>query len=177
MILLQLFLTFFKVGMFIFGGGYAMIPFLQKEAVEINKWVTSQEFTELIAVDTVTPGPIAVNLATFVGYKVYGILGAITATLGVVLPSLIIVTIIAASFFAFKQNAIVQAILRGLKPAVVALIAVAVFYLLQQKTIIDVKTGAIALIVFVAVAFLHVHPILMVVFAGLSGILFHYLGL
>jgi chromate transporter len=176
-ILLKLFIVFFKVGIFTFGGGYAMIPFLQKEAVEINQWITSGEFTDLIAVDTITPGPIAVNLATFIGFKVYGVLGAIIATLGVVLPSLILVTVIAATFFAFKQNTIIQAILKGLKPAVVALIAAALFYLIQQKTIVDVKTGIVAFIVFIAVTFLNIHPILMVVLAGLSGILFYYLGI
>ena len=153
-----------------------MIPFLQREAVEVNQWLTLKEFTELVAVDTVTPGPIAVNLATFIGYKVHGVLGAVIATTGVVLPSLVLVTIVAAFFFAFKQNPIIQAILKGLKPAVVALIAVAVFYLIQQKAIFDIKTGLIALIVFIGVALFHVHPALMIVLAGLAGVLFYYLG-
>lgn len=174
MILLELFLTFFKIGTFTVGGGYAMVPFLQREAVEVHKWTTAKEFTEIVAVDTITPGPIAVNLATFVGYKVHGIIGAITATLGVVLPSLFIVTLIAAFFFAFKNSPFIQAILKGLKPAVIGLIAVAIFSLLKQGTIVDIKTGIIAIIVFVSVLFFNVNPILMVLLSALAGIIFYY---
>lgn len=174
MILFKLFLVFLKIGLFTVGGGYAMIPFIQKEAVEINKWITPKEFTEIIAVDTVTPGPIAVNLATFVGYKVSGITGAITATVGVVLPSLVLVTFIAAFFFAFKNNSVIQAILKGLKPAIIALIAIALFKLLQQKAIIDIGTGLIALFVFLGILLLNAHPIWMVMLAGLSGFLLYY---
>ena len=174
MILLKIFFVFLKIGLFTVGGGYAMIPFVQKEAVEVNGWITQKEFAEIVALDTVTPGPIAVNLATFVGYKVSGVIGAITATLGVILPSLIIVTLIAIFFSSFKNSPIVQSILKGLKPAVVALIAVAVISLIKQKAIVDIGTGVIALIVFLGVLILNVHPIWMVILAGTAGFLIYY---
>ena len=93
MLLIKLFLTFAKIGLFTVGGGYAMIPFIQKEAVEVNKWISKKDMLEIISLDTVTPGPISVKLATFIGYKVYGPLGSVVATLGVILPSLILVMI------------------------------------------------------------------------------------
>ena len=151
-----------------------MIPFVQKEAVDIHHWIAKKEFMEFIALDTVTPGPIAVNLATFVGYKVDGVLGAIIATLGVVLPSLIIVTIIAALFYTFRQNQIVQAALNGLKPAVIALILVSVLSLLKGKAIFDLMGVILMVVVFVGVAILQVHPMWMVLFSGFSGFIFYY---
>ncbi|MBU1036882.1 chromate transporter [Patescibacteria group bacterium] len=173
MILLKLFAIFFKIGLFTVGGGYAMIPFIQKEAVEINKWLTKKDFLEIVALDAVTPGPIAVNLATFVGYKVSGIPGAIIATIGVVLPSLILVTIIATFFYAFRTNKIIQAILNGLKPAVIALIAAAIFSLLQGKAIFDIKGVIIALIVFVGVVVFKIHPMWLVILSGLAGFILY----
>lgn len=169
MVLLKLFTVFFKIGLFTIGGGYAMIPFIQKEAVDTNKWITRKDFLDIVALDTVTPGPIAVNLATFVGYKTQGIWGAIIATVGVVLPSLILVTIIASLFYSFRDNKIVQAVLKGLKPAVVALILVAVFNLVANKAIFDFKSLAIAFIVFFGVVVFKVHPMWAVVFAGSAG--------
>ena len=174
MILLKLFGSFFKIGLFTVGGGYAMISFVEKEAVEINKWITKKDFLEIVALDTVTPGPIAVNLATFVGYKVHGVLGAIIATVGVVLPSLILVTIIAAFFYAFRTNKIVQAILKGLKPAVIALIAVSIFSLLQGKAIFDIKGIIIALVVFIGVVIFKIHPMWLVVMAGITGLALYF---
>jgi len=173
--ILELFLTFFKVGLFTFGGGYAMIPFLQKEAVELHKWVTYEEFVEVIAVDTVAPGPIAVNLATFIGYKVQGVVGSLVATVGVILPSIVLVVFMAMFFYAFRENRLVQSILSTLKPAVVGLIGVTLVFLLKQGSIIDWKTGLIALAVFVAILFFNVHPIIMVVIAALLGVGFYFL--
>ena len=173
MILLKLFWVFFKIGIFTFGGGYAMIPLLEKEVVEINHWLSAKELTEIISVDAVTPGPIAVNLATFVGYKVNGVIGAIIATIGVILPSLIIVLAIASLFYAFKNNEKVQAVLKGLKPAVIALIAAALFSLIQKKTIIDYKSIIILIIVFFGVAIFKIHPIPLVLLAGLAGFLLY----
>jgi len=167
--LLKLFLTFFKIGLFTVGGGYAMIPFVRKEAVEIHGWISEQMFSEIIALDTVTPGPIAVNMATFVGYKVNGIPGAIIATMGVVLPSLILVTLIAAVFYMFKENRIVQAIIKGLKPAVIALIAVAIVHLLQAKAVFDIKSAVIAVVVFVGVLVFKIHPLWLVSLSALAG--------
>ncbi len=173
MLLLKLFMSFLKIGLFTVGGGYAMIPFVRKEAVEINKWITEKDFSEIIALDTVTPGPIAVNMATFVGYKVRGVLGAVIATTGVVLPSLILVTIIAAFFYAFRTNKIIQAILKGLKPAVIALIAVSIFSLLQGKAIFDIKSLIIALVVFIGIVIFKIHPMWLVILAGIAGLIFY----
>ncbi|MFC1687277.1 chromate transporter [Patescibacteria group bacterium] len=173
MLLLKLFWVFAKIGIFTVGGGYAMIPFVQKEAVEINKWVSKEEFLEILSLDTVTPGPLAVNLSTFVGYKVNGIVGALVATLGVILPSIVIVILVAAFFYAFRTNKIVQAVLQGLKPAVVALIAVGIFSLIQGKAIIDFRGIIILVVVFVGVAVFKIHPIWLVVASGLAGIVFY----
>lgn len=148
-----------------------MIPFIQKEAVDINQWITAKDFLDIVAMDTVTPGPIAINMATFIGYKVNGVLGAIVATIGVVLPSLILVTIIAATFYHFRTNKYVLAVLDGLKPAVIALITVAIYSLLQQKAIFDIKSLIIAVSVFCCVVFLKIHPMWMVIASGLAGLL------
>lgn len=167
--LLKLFLVFFKIGVFTVGGGYAMIPFVQKEAVEVHKWISPTFFSEIIALDTVTPGPLAVNLATFVGYKVNGVLGAVIATLGVVLPSLIIVTVIASLYFVFRENKAFQAVMQGLKPAVVALIIAAVVHLLQAKSITDIRGLGIALVVLVGVVWFRINPIYLVSLSAIAG--------
>lgn len=174
MALLKLFWTFFKIGLFTVGGGYSMIPFVQKEAVEVHRWISKTEFLEIVALDTTTPGPIAVNLATFVGYKVFGAVGAIVATIGVVLPSLILVTIIAALFYTFRKNKVIQAVLNGLKPAVIALLLVSILSLIKGKAIFDIWSIIIALLVFIGIVFLKFHPMWIVVFAGIVGFLIYY---
>lgn len=172
--MLKLFWTFFKIGLFTVGGGYSMIPFVEKEAVEVNSWVSKAEFLEIVGLDTATPGPIAVNLATFVGYKVNGVLGAVVATVGVVLPSLILVTIIASLFYTFRRNKAVQAVLNGLKPAVIALILVSIISLIKGKAIFDIWSLIIALVVFIGIIFFKLHPMWMVLGAGLAGFLIYY---
>ncbi len=122
MILIKLFWEFFKIGAFTFGGGYAMIPLIEKEIVNKYHWLTMEQFTDLIAIAEMTPGPIAINSATFVGYKVARFLGAVAGTLGVVLPSFLIIWAIASVFFGFQDNRIVQAAFKGLRPAVLGLI-------------------------------------------------------
>lgn len=171
--LLQLFLTFAKIGLFTVGGGYAMIPFVQKETVEIHKWITAKDFADILAMDTVTPGPIAVNMATFIGYKVQGIPGAIIATLGVVLPSLILVTIIAAFFYSFRSSKYVIALLKGLKPAVIALIAASLYLLIQQKAIFDYRSAFIAIIVFAGIVVFRVHPMWLILSSAIAGFAFY----
>ncbi len=173
MLLLKLFAVFFKIGLFTLGGGYAMIPFIQREAVDINKWISQKDFLEITAMDTVTPGPIAVNMATFVGYKVNGVLGAIVATVGVVLPSLVLVTIIAALFYKFRDNRYVQAILKGLKPAVVALIIIALIYLLKAKAIIDIKGAIIAVLVVIGILIFKIHPMWLVGLSAIAGLILY----
>lgn len=123
MIYLQLFFSFLQVGMFSFGGGYAAMPLIQGQVVTAHKWLSMSEFTDLITISQMTPGPIAVNSATFVGFKIAGIPGALVATFGCILPSCIIVTVIAKLYLKYRNMAMLQGVLNSLRPAVVAMIA------------------------------------------------------
>ena len=123
MIYLQLFLSFLQIGAFSFGGGYAAMPLIQNQVVQLHSWLSQSEFTDLITISQMTPGPIAVNSATFVGIKIAGIPGALIATLGCILPSCIIVTLIASLYLKYRNLSLLQGILGSLRPAVVAMIA------------------------------------------------------
>lgn len=123
MTIINLFWSFFQIGMFSIGGGMAAIPLIQNQVVELNHWLTLTEFTDLITIAEMTPGPIAVNSATFVGIRIAGIPGALIATLGCILPSYVIVLSLAWVYFKCKELTIIQGVLSGLRPAVVALIA------------------------------------------------------
>lgn len=126
MILLEMFFSFFKVGLFTIGGGLAMLPLLQQEAIGYG-WVTSEQFADMIAISQSTPGPIGINMATFVGFRTAGVMGSLVATAGMVMPSLIIIVIIAKFFLHFNQKPIVKSAFYGLRPAVTGLIATAAF--------------------------------------------------
>ena len=123
MILLKLFWSFFQIGMFSIGGGMAAIPLIQNQVVNLHHWLTLTEFTDLITIAEMTPGPIAINSATFVGIRIAGIPGAIISTVGCIFPSCIIVSLLAWIYFKFKELAVVQGVLSGLRPTIVALIA------------------------------------------------------
>lgn len=123
MIYLQLFLSFMQVGLFSVGGGYAAMPLIRSQVVEQHSWLTMQEFTDLVTIAEMTPGPIAINSATFVGIQVAGLPGALVATLGCILPSCVIVMALAYLYYRYKGLSMVQGILSGLRPAVVAMIA------------------------------------------------------
>ena len=123
----QIFLTFFKIGAFTFGGGYAMIPLIQAEAAEKNGWVSDEDILEIVAIAESTPGPIAINAATFVGYRACGILGSVCATLGVVLPSFLIIMAISFVLREFQENLYVQYAFRGIRAGVLALIVKAMW--------------------------------------------------
>ena len=123
MIYLQLFLSFLQIGLFSFGGGYAAMPLIQGQVVTAHGWLSMSEFTDLITISQMTPGPIAVNSATFVGIKIAGIPGALIATLGCILPSCIIVTVIAKLYLKYREMDMLQGVLNSLRPAVVAMIA------------------------------------------------------
>lgn len=122
-IYLELFLSFLQIGAFSFGGGYACLPLIQKQVVDVHQWLTMSELTDLITISQMTPGPIAVNSATFVGEKIGGVLGGIAATLGCIFPSLILVTLIAYFYLKYRHLDFLQRILKALRPAVVAMIA------------------------------------------------------
>lgn len=125
MIYWQLFISFLKIGAFSFGGGYAALPLIQAEVVTAHQWLSIQEFTDLITISQMTPGPIAINAATFVGTQIAGVPGALAATIGSVLPSILLVTLLAYLYMKFRQMDILQFILTALRPAVVAMIATA----------------------------------------------------
>ena len=120
--LLKLFTTFFKIGLYSFGGGFAMIPLIQREVIERHKWIDEKDFLDMLVLAQSTPGPIAVNTSVFVGYKVAGTVGAIMATLGTVLPSFMVILLLALFFAEVRENRYVDAAFRAMRPAVVALI-------------------------------------------------------
>lgn len=125
MIYLQLFLSFLQIGAFSFGGGYAAMPLIQNQVVQLHPWLSQSEFTNLITISQMTPGPIAVNSATFVGTRIAGVPGALAATIGCVLPSCILVTILAKIYLKYRNLSLLQDILKSLRPAVIAMIAAA----------------------------------------------------
>lgn len=168
-LLLELFCTFFRIGAFTFGGGYAMLSMLQREVVENKKWETDEQVLDYYAVSQCTPGVIAVNLATFVGQKKKGVLGAAVATFGVVLPSLIIITIIAAVLQNFMEYEIVQHVFGGIRVAVAVLIVNAV-YTLGKKALVDKLCITVSIAAFlVSLIFPSVSPIFIVLAATLAG--------
>lgn len=168
-ILIQLFLIFARIGGFTFGGGYAMLPMLQREVVENKKWATQEELMDYYAIGQCTPGIIAVNVATFIGYKEKGFFGAVFATLGVITPSVIIVGIIAMFVSNFQQFEIVQHAFAGIRAAVVALIAASVINL-AKKSVFDLVTGIIFAVVTLMSFLTDISPIIFVVVSGIFGL-------
>lgn len=166
---LDLFFTFARIGVCTFGGGYAMLPILQREVVEKRGWATDQELTDYFAIGQCTPGIIAVNTATFVGHKKKGIPGGIAATLGLVCPSVLIIVAIAAFLQNFAQLPAVIHAFNGVRACVVALIAVSVLKL-AKTTVVDVPTAVIFLLVLGCAAFLGISPVILVVVSGLVGL-------
>lgn len=171
-ILIKLFWAFLKIGTFSFGGGYAMLPFIQKEVVESNGWISMSEFTDIIGISQMTPGPVAINSATFVGYKIDGVLGSIFATLGVVTTSFILVTIISKILNNFKESEVIKGALLGMRPVLIALIIYA-FIDLAKEVYIDLKSIIITLIIGVILLSKKVHPILVIVIAAVLGLIFY----
>lgn len=171
-ILVKLFLAFLKIGTFSFGGGYAMLPFIQKEIVEKNHWISMSEFSDIIGISQMTPGPVAINSATFVGYKVSGVIGSIMATVGVVTTSFILISIINKILDKFKESTIIKAALAGMRPILIALIIYA-FIDLAKESYRDFKSIIITLIIGAILFTNKVHPILVIVIAAILGLLFY----
>ena len=194
MIFLKLFLTFFKIGLFTFGGGYAMLPLIQEEVIA-NNWVELSEFVNFIAVSESTPGPFAINMATYVGstvggaYGVWGsIFGSFCATLGTVMPSFIVILTVARIYEAFKKNRYVKGCMTGLKPAAVGLIAAAVLTIAQTAlapngwnlglfTSISFYASLAIFALGAVLAFKKQHPILIICISAVLGIACGYLGI
>ena len=168
--LFQLFFSFARIGGFTFGGGYAMLPMLQKEIVEKFGWVTEDELMDYYAIGQCTPGIIAVNTATFVGYKLKKLPGAIAATLGVITPSIIIITLIAAFLQNFAEFAVVRHAFNGIRAAVCVLVFNAVMKL-AKKSVVDKVTLVICIAVLAVSLFTDISPAIMVVLAGGAGYL------
>ena len=172
MIYLKLFWEFIKIGAFTFGGGYAMIPLIEREIVNKYRWLTMGQFTDLIAIAEMTPGPVAINSATFVGYKVAKFWGAAIATMGVVLPSFLIIWAIASVFFQFQDNPTLQAAFKGLRPAVLGLIIVAALSIGKTSIFAGYKSLLIVIGAVIALSIFKVHPILVLITCAIIGIVF-----
>ena len=187
MIYLELFFTFLMIGAFTFGGGYAMLPLIQEE-VAAKGWIDAASLVDFVAVSESTPGPFAINMATYVGSEMGGVLGAACATLGVVLPSFVIILIVAKCYDKFRQSRVIKGCMTGLKPAVVGLIGAAVVSV--GKTVLF--PGAVSLAVFtqpgtyialaimglmLLLSFKKVHPILIICLSAVIGIATGFLGL
>ncbi|MGD9963831.1 MAG: chromate transporter [Candidatus Izemoplasmatales bacterium] len=169
--LLTLFLTFFKIGLFTFGGGYAMIPFIHQYAVEKYKWITDDEFLDIIAIAESTPGPIAINSATYIGYKVKGVKGSALATFGVALPSIIIIILIAAFFMQFKDNIYVEYAFKGIRIGVSVLVLNAAIRM-YKKLDKNLLSYFLILLGFSMIFFEIIPVILVIVIGGVIGILY-----
>ena len=186
MIYFDLFLTFLKIGLFTFGGGYAMLPMIQEE-VAAHGWLNQSELINFIAVSEITPGPFAVNIATFVGTRTGGIFGGLCATLGVILPSFVIILIVARCYQKFKSNKLVVGAMNGLKPAVVGLIAAALLSLSQTvffptgltTELFTTAQFYVSLGIFavaVIFAFKKIHPILIILLSAVIGVAVGLIG-
>lgn len=170
--LLKLFLTFLKIGAFSFGGGYAVVALIQKEVIENNGWISPKDFIDIVAIAEMTPGPIAVNSSTFVGYKVGAIAGSAIATLGVVLIPITITLIVSVYYNKFKHLKQVDWVIKGIRPAVLGLIAAACIKI-AWASIIDIKGIIIALLIFFGVWKLKINPIIALLISGVLGVIFY----
>lgn len=165
----ELFLIFSRIGAFTFGGGYAMLPIIQKEIVEEKKWATDDEVIDYYAIGQCTPGIIAINVATFIGFRRKGIIGAIVATLGMVFPSLVIITTIAAFFNHFQDYVVVQNAFSGIRIVVVALILQTIIKMWKQSIKNWIGIGLFS-ISFLVIAFIRLSPIYVIIFSAIIGI-------
>lgn len=168
--LVEIFLTFFKIGCFTFGGGYAMIPLIEREVVTKKEWVREEDVIDVFAISESIPGAIAINSSTFIGYKIAGRKGAVAAMLGVVLPSFIIITLIAAFFSKFQDNPAVKKAFLGIRAAVVGLIIMAAVKI-GKAAIKDNITAVIAVVTVILVFALNIHAIYVIIAGALLGVI------
>ena len=173
MIFVELFFTFFVIGMFTIGGGYAMLPIIEKEVVDKNHWLSKEEFIDMLAVVQSLPGPIAINSSVYIGYKIAKFWGSIVCALGAALPSFIIILFLAIVFTDIQDNPTIEKVFKGIRPAVVALIVVPVIFMAKTAKI-TWKTVWIPVAVAVVVAFLGLSPAYIIVITAILGILFSF---
>lgn len=185
MIYIQLFISFLQIGLFSFGGGYAAMPLIQNQVVNLHHWLSLSEFTDLITISQMTPGPIAINSATFVGEKIAGVSGAIVATLGCIMPSIIIVTIIAYFYMKYRDLDSLQSVLKTLRPAVVAMIASAGVSILVtaffgESGLIVMKNLKIQMVVIFVICMVllmkfKMSPVFVMILAGILNVMQYFL--
>jgi len=170
MIYVQLFFTFFVIGLFTFGGGYAMLSLIQNEVVVNHAWITAQEFTDMVAISQMTPGPIGINSATYVGYAVTGnIFGSLVATVAVSLPSFIIILMICRIYAKFKESNVFASLMKTLRPVVIGMIGAAAGILITAENFIDWTSWALFAGAFIASQWLKMNPILIIILGGVIG--------
>lgn len=191
MIFLQLFWTFFKIGLFGFGGGYGMLSLIQMETVHNHHWLSSSEFTNIVAISQMTPGPIGINSATYCGYtaihnagmgNVLAILGSATATFSLVLPTFVLMILISKMFMKYMKTQAVQSVFTGLRPAVVGLLAAATIMLLDKENFGDPSVNLWQFVIsillfaatFVGTMWLKINPIRMICYAAIAGLVLLY---
>ncbi len=191
MIFLTLFITFFEIGLFGFGGGYGMLSLIQSEVVHHHAWMTSAEFTNIVAISQMTPGPIGINSATYCGFTAVknagmgqgmAILGSVTATFALVLPSFILMILIAKMFLKYMKTPLVQSIFNGLRPAVVGLLAAAALLLMNKENFSSIDENpwhfwiSVGLFIstWIGTKVMKINPIMMMAFAGFAGLLLLY---
>lgn len=174
---LRLFLSFFKIGLFGFGGGYAMLPLIRYEVVNAHNWLSLSDFTDIVAISQTTPGPVSFNMATFVGYKAvcesgYSVLGAVlgaaVCTFAVSLPALILMGILTRLYMRFSGNYWVGSAMKGMRPTVIGLIGAAALMLMDRHNFTDYKSPLIFIAVFAA-SLLKVHPVVLILCSGIAG--------
>lgn len=171
-VLFRLAFAFAKTGLFTFGSGYAMLSLMQKEVVDNYAWLTPEQFADIVAISEITPGPITVNMATFVGYRVAGIIGAIAATLGLITGPVLAILIITRFYNEFRGNKYVDAVFRGIRPAVLALITIAIIRL-SKTAIIDFKGAIIFTGLLAALYFLKLNPIIAALIGIVAGLVLY----
>ncbi|MCR5419880.1 MAG: chromate transporter [Lachnospiraceae bacterium] len=185
MILLELFLTFLKTGAFTFGGGYAMLPIIQREVLN-HGWLSKSELIDFIAVSESTPGPFAINMATFVGIRTFGLTGSLLTTFGVILPSFVIILIVAKCYDGFKKSRAVKGIMAGLKPAMIGMIGTAIIlvgstvffpdgFALSSFSRVEFYTALTIFAISLILAFKKIHPIAIIILSAVLGIISGYL--
>lgn len=173
MIFLKLFWSFFKIGLFGFGGGYGMISMIQFDVVDKNGWMTNSEFADILALSQMTPGPISINCATYIGYHQGGIIGAIFTTFALCLPTILLMAIVITWLFKNKENHYVKALLSSLNPIVVGLIFSAGVLMMNKENFIGIESIIVCAIVFVATFFFKVNPIYLIIMSGIFGYFYY----
>lgn len=168
--LFEIFIAFFKIGAFSFGGGYAMLPFIEREIVNVKGWLSTKEFLDVLAISQVSPGPIAINSATFIGYRYNFVLGSLFATLGVIGFSIIIINIVSPSLEKYKDNQNIATIFKTLRPITIGFILSA-FYSTYEKSISDFFSISIFFISFLLLHSKKIHPVYIIIFSGFIGII------